>query len=95
MFRALVLASAVIASVIAGVELQEPKAEAVMQCPPNQDEEQPGCVERPDPNSGGASAQCRDGTYSHSHHHSGTCSGHGGVAQWESYRMRADVGRTS
>ena len=30
----------------------------------------------------GASAQCRDGTYSFSQHHSGTCSHHGGVAQW-------------
>jgi hypothetical protein len=30
----------------------------------------------------GATARCRDGTYSFSHHHSGTCSHHGGVAQW-------------
>lgn len=30
----------------------------------------------------GASAQCRDGTYSFSRHHSGTCSHHGGVEQW-------------
>jgi hypothetical protein len=30
----------------------------------------------------GASAKCRDGTYSFSKHHSGTCSRHGGVAQW-------------
>jgi hypothetical protein len=30
----------------------------------------------------GASAQCRDGSYSFSLHHSGTCSHHGGVAQW-------------
>jgi hypothetical protein len=30
----------------------------------------------------GATAQCRDGTYSFSEHRSGTCSGHGGVAQW-------------
>jgi hypothetical protein len=30
----------------------------------------------------GASAQCRDGTYSYSQHHSGTCSHHGGVAVW-------------
>ncbi|WP_231964587.1 MULTISPECIES: DUF3761 domain-containing protein [unclassified Mycobacterium] len=27
-------------------------------------------------------ARCRDGTYSHSQTHSGTCSGHHGVAQW-------------
>jgi len=31
----------------------------------------------------GASAQCRDGSYSFSKHRSGTCSGgHGGVATW-------------
>lgn len=30
----------------------------------------------------GASARCRDGTYSFSQHRSGTCSHHGGVATW-------------
>jgi hypothetical protein len=30
----------------------------------------------------GATAQCRDGTYSYSQHHSGTCSHHGGVKVW-------------
>jgi len=30
----------------------------------------------------GATAQCRDGTYSFSQHRSGTCSHHGGVMQW-------------
>lgn len=30
----------------------------------------------------GASAQCRDGSYSFSRHRSGTCSHHGGVAGW-------------
>ena len=30
----------------------------------------------------GATALCRDGTYSFSQHHSGTCSHHGGVAGW-------------
>ena len=30
----------------------------------------------------GATAVCHDGDYSHSTHHSGTCSGHGGVSQW-------------
>lgn len=29
-----------------------------------------------------ASARCRDGECSFSLHHRGTCSGHGGVAQW-------------
>jgi hypothetical protein len=30
----------------------------------------------------GATARCRDGTYSFSRHRSGTCSHHGGVARW-------------
>lgn len=31
---------------------------------------------------GGPTAQCKDGTYSYSQHHQGTCSHHGGVAVW-------------
>jgi hypothetical protein len=30
----------------------------------------------------GWTAQCRDGSYSFSEHHRGTCSHHGGVARW-------------
>jgi hypothetical protein len=30
-----------------------------------------------------ATARCRDGTWSFSHTHRGTCSRHGGVANWE------------
>jgi hypothetical protein len=30
----------------------------------------------------GATAKCKDGTYSKSKHHAGTCSSHGGVAEW-------------
>ncbi len=30
----------------------------------------------------GAIAKCKDGLYSHSKSHSGTCSNHGGVSQW-------------
>lgn len=30
----------------------------------------------------GATAKCRDGSYSFSQHRSGTCSGHHGVAAW-------------
>jgi hypothetical protein len=30
----------------------------------------------------GATAQCKDGSYSFSLHRSGTCSGHRGVAKW-------------
>lgn len=40
------------------------------------------CVHRPSDNPSGASAKCRDGSYSYSQHRQGTCSGHGGVAQW-------------
>jgi hypothetical protein len=39
-------------------------------------------VPSPGSNPAGASAQCRDGTYSYSQHRQGTCSGHGGVARW-------------
>ncbi len=35
-----------------------------------------GCV------AAGATAECRDGTCSFSQHRSGTCSHHGGVAEW-------------
>lgn len=31
----------------------------------------------------GASAHCSDGSWSFSEHHRGTCSHHGGVAEWE------------
>jgi hypothetical protein len=30
----------------------------------------------------GASAECKDGTYSYSEHRRGTCSYHGGVKVW-------------
>jgi hypothetical protein len=43
------------------------------------------CVHRPVQSSSmptGATAQCRDGTYSFSQNHRGTCSHHGGVARW-------------
>ncbi|PZS37779.1 MAG: hypothetical protein DLM62_17355 [Pseudonocardiales bacterium] len=43
------------------------------------------CVHRPQQAAGapaGATARCTDGEYSFSQHRQGTCSGHGGVAQW-------------
>lgn len=35
-----------------------------------------------DNNPAGATAQCKDGTYSHAKTHQGACSRHGGVAKW-------------
>jgi len=40
------------------------------------------CIHRPGSNPAGATARCRDGTYSYSEHASGTCSHHGGVGRW-------------
>lgn len=40
------------------------------------------CVHSPSTTPAGATAKCRDGTYSYSEHASGTCSHHGGVAVW-------------
>lgn len=40
------------------------------------------CVHRPARSPSGATARCRDGTYSYSEHASGTCSHHGGVGRW-------------
>jgi Protein of unknown function (DUF3761) len=55
------------------------------QCPPGYSPNSYGtCVERPDQNPGNPTALCCDGSESHSQHRSGTCSGHGGVCQWNS-----------
>jgi len=40
------------------------------------------CIHRPSTSPAGATARCRDGTYSYSEHASGTCSHHGGVGRW-------------
>lgn len=40
------------------------------------------CVERPDNSTSDVTAVCRDGSDSHSQSTRGTCSHHGGVAQW-------------
>lgn len=40
------------------------------------------CIHVPSENPQGATAQCRDGSYSYSQHRQGTCSHHGGVAEW-------------
>lgn len=61
-------------------------AEANGQCPINYYRNVSGrCVNRPVQSSTvpkGASARCRDGGYSFSQNRRGTCSYHGGVAQW-------------
>lgn len=40
------------------------------------------CIHRPSDNPSGATAKCKDGSYSYSQHRQGTCSGHSGVAEW-------------
>jgi hypothetical protein len=40
------------------------------------------CIHSPSSSPVGATAKCRDATYSYSEHASGTCSHHGGVARW-------------
>ena len=43
----------------------------------------------------GATARCRDGTYSFSQHRSGTCSYHGGVAAWLTRASGSSTGTTA
>src|SRR5947208_9284651 len=43
----------------------------------------------------GATARCNDGTYSYSQHRSGTCSHHGGVAQWLSAASVGSAGQVN
>ena len=61
-------------------------AQAQPSCGPEQYLNSSGnCVHRPEQAKRppeGATAQCRDGTYSFSQHRQGTCSHHGGVAAW-------------
>jgi hypothetical protein len=40
------------------------------------------CVHSPSSDPSGATARCRDWSYSYSLHASGTCSHHGGVGRW-------------
>jgi hypothetical protein len=42
----------------------------------------PAAAQQPSGPPLGATAQCRDGSYSFSKNRSGTCSHHGGVTQW-------------
>jgi hypothetical protein len=55
-------------------------------CPPGSYRNSSGnCVEDPDSSPQNPTAKCCDGTESHSQHRSGTCSGHGGVCQWNDF----------
>ena len=62
------------------------QAPAVPQSPPryytNKDGQRVQSPTYYDKTPAGATAQCRDGTYSFSQHRQGTCSHHGGVAKW-------------
>ncbi|MGN6033536.1 MAG: DUF3761 domain-containing protein [Thermomicrobiales bacterium] len=48
----------------------------------NVDGQQVSCPVQADSAPAGATARCNDGTYSFSQNHRGTCSHHGGVAEW-------------
>lgn len=83
MVRFMVAVIIAIAGGFVAVELSPPRATA--------DECGPGyywstshqtCVERPDNSTSDVTAVCRDGSDSHSQSTRGTCSHHGGVAQW-------------
>jgi hypothetical protein len=53
------------------------------ECPPGTYQGSSGdCVPSPNSSCSSATAICRDGSCSHSEHRGGTCSSHGGVAQW-------------
>jgi Protein of unknown function (DUF3761) len=82
LFRASVLAAAIALTATLGVEPAPAHSDPCYvskttgDCVPD-----PQQMPTPPP---GWHAQCRDGSYSFSEHRSGTCSGHGGVKQWNS-----------
>lgn len=87
MRRSLLLAlSLALALPSAGLVLPVSPAEAYQRCGSDHYRDSRGhCVRRPTRSGSapsGASARCRDGTYSFSHSRRGTCSRHGGVARW-------------
>jgi hypothetical protein len=81
-------AAAVFAGAVSPIQAREPKPHYVDggYCDADTYRNVSGhCVRRPvqaDRPPQGASAKCRDGSYSFSEHHRGTCSHHGGVASW-------------
>jgi Protein of unknown function (DUF3761) len=77
---AALLAAAALAALSAAGAAAHPAATA---CSPGYYKNVSGhCVHSPSTDPSGATAKCRDGTYSYSEHASGTCSHHGGVARW-------------
>jgi hypothetical protein len=67
------------------IALAAPPTAAAEQCPSGYywSKAHDSCIERPDSNPAGATAQCADGLYSHSEspNASENCSGHGGVVK--------------
>jgi uncharacterized protein DUF3761 len=79
--RLLLLAAIVLASLATAVAA--PARQAASVCGGDYYKNAAGkCVHRPSTDPAGATAKCRDGTYSYSLHASGTCSHHGGVGRW-------------
>jgi hypothetical protein len=83
MVRSMVAVMIVIAGGFVAVELSPPRAIAG-ECGPGYywSTSHQTCVERPDNSTSDLTAVCRDGSGSHSQSTRGTCSHHGGVAQW-------------
>jgi hypothetical protein len=90
-FRALVVGAAIAAAAIGGAATASATSAPTAPLPfvtcsaGTYDNVSGNCVHDPEQAPSppaGATAECRDGDYSFSQHHSGTCSGHGGVAQW-------------
>jgi Protein of unknown function (DUF3761) len=85
-FRRILVLWLVLAALVAGsatAAQARPVASVVPSCAVGYYKNADGkCVRRPSHDPRGATAQCRDGTYSYSQHASGTCSHHGGVRRW-------------
>jgi hypothetical protein len=78
--RLALLLATIAASLVAGTAHAQP---AVSACKSGYYKNVSGhCVHRPASNPSGATARCRDGSFSYSEHASGTCSHHGGVGRW-------------
>ncbi len=97
-YRRFVCVVALATVFLTSLSAQAPQPSPAQPTPRQQQKSQPKCtdngtyvnskgetVKRPENCSAapqGATAQCRDGSYSFSQRRRGTCSHHGGVAQW-------------